>query len=95
MVLAKTQNLSLFRRMKYNNTSQSGKLPLLVILWEMVRHSLISNILLIENRAKGLLETQKVDEDLFLFRFQAETHIQEILELSALPFANCMIYLWP
>lgn len=45
--------------------------------------------------SKGLLETQKVEEDLFLFRFQADTHMQEILELSPLPFGNRMIYLWP
>lgn len=45
--------------------------------------------------SKGLLETQKVDEDLFLFRFQTESQKQEILDRSPLPFGNRMLYLWP
>lgn len=45
--------------------------------------------------SKGLLETQKVDEDLFLFRFQTESQKQEILDRSPLPFGNRMSYLWP
>lgn len=42
-------------------------------------------------RNKGLLETQKLDEEFFLFRFQSEAYKQEILDLSPLPFGNSLI----
>lgn len=43
--------------------------------------------------SKGLLEVQKVEEDLFIFRFQSEDSKQGIIELSLMPFGN-MIFLW-
>lgn len=45
--------------------------------------------------AKGLLEVQKKDEDLFVFRFQSEDSKQSILDLSPLPFGNRVLFLWP
>lgn len=45
--------------------------------------------------SKVLLETQKVDKDLFLFHFQTQTHKKESLDLSPLPLGNRMLYLWP
>lgn len=45
--------------------------------------------------AKGLLEVQKIEDNLFIFRFQSEESKQEILEQSPLPFGNRIIFLWP
>lgn len=44
---------------------------------------------------KGLLEVQRIDESLFVFRFQSEDSKQEILEQSPLPFGNRVLFLWP
>lgn len=45
--------------------------------------------------SKGLLEVQRKDEDLFVFRFQSEDSKQNILDLSPLPFGNRVLFLWP
>lgn len=45
--------------------------------------------------SKGLLEVQRKEEDLFIFRFQSEDSKQSILDLSPLPFGNRVLFLWP
>lgn len=37
--------------------------------------------------SKGLLEVQKIEENLFVFRFQSEDFKQEVLDQSPLPLA--------
>lgn len=44
---------------------------------------------------KGLLEVQKIEDGLFVFRFQSEGSKQEILEQSPLPFGNRVLFLCP
>lgn len=43
----------------------------------------------------GLLEVQRKEEDLFVFRFQSDDAKQSILDLSPLPFGNRVLFLWP
>lgn len=45
--------------------------------------------------SKGLLEIQRHEADLFVFRFQSEDAKQNILDLSPLPFGNRVLFLWP
>lgn len=45
--------------------------------------------------SKGLLEVQRNEEDLFIFRFQSEEAKQSILDLSPLSFGNRILFLWP
>lgn len=45
--------------------------------------------------SKGLLEVQRKEADLFIFRFQSEDSKQSILDLSPLPFGNRVLFLWP
>lgn len=44
---------------------------------------------------KGLIETQKLLEILFIFRFQSEDCKNESLELSPLSFGNRVSLSWP
>lgn len=44
---------------------------------------------------KGLLEVQRMEEDVFVFRFQLEESKQEILDQSPMPFGNKVLFLWP
>lgn len=45
--------------------------------------------------SKGLLEVQKKEDDLFVFRFQSDDAKQDILDHSPLPFGNRVLFLWP
>lgn len=45
--------------------------------------------------SKGLLEVQRKEANLFVFRFQSDEAKQSILDLSPIPFGNRVIFLWP
>lgn len=45
--------------------------------------------------SKGLLEVQKMEESLFIFRFQSDSSKQEVLEQSPIPFGNRVLFPWP
>lgn len=48
-----------------------------------------------EMELKRLLEVQRIEKDMFVFRFQSEESKQIILKLFPMPFRHRVLCLWP